>query len=154
MYVSLVVCNSIVYYIRMKYLLLIFCYTVLVYSLDCNATVGNYISPHSLGQQDELNDTIAALCPTIEIKDYTYYVSKTNYTISNVSLVCSYFDGDQKSSIGTNNTITISGGKIQFMIYFNFTVSKIGPDTLGYGYGTFITIQLRLLCLPQPLQSR
>ena len=31
----------------------------------CNATTGNYISPYSLGQQDELNDTTALVCPNI-----------------------------------------------------------------------------------------
>ena len=32
---------------------------------------------------------------------------------------------------------------MEFIVSFNFTVSKIGPDQLGYGYGIKRTIQLR-----------
>lgn len=57
----------------MRRYLLLFTYLVTMsFALDCNATIGNYISPHSLGQQDELNDTLAILCPKIKINNYSY----------------------------------------------------------------------------------
>lgn len=55
-----------------NFLIIFACLVTLSFVLDCNATIGNYISPHSLGQQDELNDTLTILCPKIKISDYSY----------------------------------------------------------------------------------
>lgn len=64
-----------------------------------------------------------------------YQFGKVNYTLYNISVKCIYNDGKQVADIPRNNTISITGGKVEFAVNFNFSVSRIGPDKTGWAYG-------------------
>ena len=72
----------------------------------------------------------------IKIPNTTLTVSRTVYTIFNLTIKCIYNDGKQTADVG-NDHINITGGKIEFSIYFNYSTSKIGPDQFGYGFSNY-----------------
>lgn len=107
-----------------------------VASEDCNATLAHYLSPHSLGKQDELADALKILCKQVRPNITRYQYGKTNYTLYNVSVNCIYNDGKQVADIPSNNTIAITGGKVEFAVNFNVSVTKMGVVSTAWGYGT------------------
>jgi hypothetical protein len=99
--------------------------------------MAHYLSPHSLGKQDELADALKILCKQVRINTTIYQSGKTNYSIYNVSVQCLYNDGKQTADVLRNNTITITGGKVEFAVTFNFSISKLGSQIKGWAYGTY-----------------
>lgn len=102
---------------------------------NCTITTTNFLSPHSLGKQDEMTDALAILCKQIRLNTTKYEFGKTNYSLYNFSLSCHYNDGRQVAEITSGDHISITGGKIEFTMNFNYSVSKIGPDKVGWAYG-------------------
>lgn len=92
--------------------LLILMVAMLATSLECNATLAHYLSPHSLGKQDEVADALKIICPQVRVKTTIYGYGKSNYSIYNVKVRCVYNDGRQTADIPNNQTITVSGGII------------------------------------------
>lgn len=84
-----------------------------------------------------MTDALAILCKQVKIPLTKYQYSSTNYTLYNVSVKCLYNDGKQKADIISGDLIQIYGGFIEFQVYFNFSISRIGPDKYGWGYGTY-----------------
>lgn len=121
---------------RFLQLLILILTIISITTLQCNATTGNYLSSHSLGKQDEMFDALQILCKQIKIPNTTLTVSRTVYTIFNLTIKCIYNDGKQTADVG-NDHINITGGKIEFSIYFNYSTSKIGPDQFGYGFSNY-----------------
>ena len=80
---------------------LLFALVVLAVQDPCNGTTGNYLSEYSLGQQDEINDTTAIICPTISLKNVVNTFDGGNLTLSDISLTCNFYDRDQKAKAGT-----------------------------------------------------
>lgn len=113
-----------------------------VWGRQCNITFANYLSPHSLGKQDEMTDALVNICKQVRINTTRYGFGSANYTIYNVTTKCIYNDGKQQADILSGDKITMYGGFIEFQLWFNFSVSRIGPDKLGYAYGTFSLMQL------------
>lgn len=107
---------------------------VFAVGLQCNGTTGNFISEHSLGQQDEINDTTVKICPTIQIKNVANTFDQGSINLSNITLSCLFFDGSQVGKAG-NSSITVSGGRIEFQTNFAITVNQSGTVKNGTGYG-------------------
>lgn len=95
---------------------------VLSLQKQCNGTTTNYISEHSLGQQDEINDTTAIICPDISLKTLSVSFEGGSVTLSNITLKCEFFDGSQVAKAG-NDTLTVSGGKIEFQTNFALSIN-------------------------------
>lgn len=91
---------------------LIFLVVLIASGLECNATMSHYLSPHSLGKQDEIADALKIVCPQVRVKTTTYSYGKSNYTIYNTTVRCVYNDGRQTADIPNNQTVTVSGGLI------------------------------------------
>lgn len=102
----------------------------------CNETMANYLSPHSLGKQDEMTDALAILCKQVKIPTTRYQYGSTNYSLYNVSVKCLYNDGKQRADVVSGDVIEVTGGVIEFQLNFNYTISRIGPDKPGWAYGT------------------
>ena len=109
-------------------------------AIDCTQTHTHFLSPHSLGKQDEITDALKVLCPQLQPRTTMYRFASANYTLYNISVKCIYNDGKQTANINSSDNIAISGGKIEFAVNFNYSVSKIGPDRYGYGYGKNLII--------------
>lgn len=82
-----------------------------------------------------MTDALAILSKQIRPSIIIYQVGKTNYTLYNVSVKSIFNDGRQTAEIISGDEIKISGGKIEFAVNFNFSVSRIGPDKTGWAYG-------------------
>lgn len=65
----------------------------------CNITTTNFLSPHSLGKQDEMTDALAVLCRQVRINTTLYEFGRTNYSLYNFKLGCVYNDGRQVADI-------------------------------------------------------
>lgn len=104
-------------------------------TLDCNATTANFLSPHSLGKQDEITDALAVLCKQVRPDFTKYEFGKTNYTLYGWKVNCTYIDGKQTAEVDNKDTVKITGGRIEFAMNFTYNVSKIGTDKVGWAYG-------------------
>jgi hypothetical protein len=109
------------------------------FSAKCTYTTTNFLSSHSLGKQDELTDALAVLCKQVRPNTTRYEFGKTNYTLYNFTVRCIYNDGKQVANISSADHINITGGKIEFALNFNYSVSKIGPDKTGSAYASAFT---------------
>lgn len=105
---------------------------------NCTVTTTNFLSPHSLGKQDEVTDALVVLCKQTRPNTTIYQFGKTNYTLYNFTVRCIYNDGKQVADISQADRVAITGGKIEFALNFNYSVSKIGPDKTGWAYGNFL----------------
>lgn len=117
---------------------LLFVLSAAVLADNCTYTTTNFLSSHSLGKQDEVTDALAVLCKQVRPNITMYQYGKTNYTLFNFSVKCIYNDGKQVANITSGDHISITGGKIEFALNFNYSVSKIGPDKTGWAYGTVL----------------
>jgi hypothetical protein len=80
----------------------------------------HYLSPHSLGKQDELTDALKILCVQVRLNTKIFQYGKTNYSIYNTSVRCFYNDSNQTTDVLWNHIITITGGKVEFSVTFNY----------------------------------
>lgn len=64
-----------------------------------------------------------------------YQYGKANYTLYNFTIKTNLIDGKQTAEIISGDEIQISGAKIEFLVNFNFSISKIGPNTYGWAFG-------------------
>lgn len=117
-------------------ILLITVMALAVAGKQCNATWANYLSPHSLGKQDELTDATAILCQQVRVNTTKYIFGSTNFTIYNVTTKCIYNDGKQKADILGRDLIEIYGGFIEFQLWFNYSIARTGNEKQGWAYGT------------------
>lgn len=118
-----------------QHFVVLFCLVSLALSDDCNATTSNFLSPHSLGKQDEVTDALAVLCKQVQLGLTVYEYGKASYSLYGFKVNCSYNDGKQIANVTSEDTVNITGGKIEFAMNFTYNVSKIGPDRVGWAYG-------------------
>lgn len=102
---------------------------------ECNATLAHYLSPHSLGRQDEIADAMKILCKQIRPTITTYQSGRSNYTLYNFSIQCIYNDGRQTADILSNNTLLIKGGTIEFLVNLNYSIARTGSTVFGGAFG-------------------
>ena len=74
---------------------------ILTLQAKCNGTTGNYLSEHSLGKQDEINDTTLAICPTIQLANITVTYDGATMKLHNPTLGCIFYDGSQTGKAGS-----------------------------------------------------
>jgi hypothetical protein len=93
---------------------------------NCTYTTTNFLSSHSLGKQDEMSDAVLILCKQVRLNTTTYAFGRTNYSLYNFTTKCVYNDGKQIANVTSGDHINITGGKLEFQVTFNYSVSKIG----------------------------
>ena len=104
----------------------------------CDANQYEFRGTYSLGKQDELNRTFT------KIQNLTYYLMNVNktggdnirYAIYSAKPHFTYKDSKQKAQVINNNTIAISGGRVETEIIFQW--DKTINRTTYYGKGTAI----------------
>lgn len=105
----------------------------------CNASHFDLIGTYTLGKQDELNRTFTIIQGRIkEIGNITFNTTPTtSYSIFNAKPTFFYRDSRQTAKILGNDTIVISGGKLEASITFQWskTISMITRNGTGGAFG-------------------
>ena len=89
-------------------------------SVQCQATHFDFIGKYTLGKQDELNRTFTKIQEKIPVlPNATFVVNETTtYTIFNAQPTFYYRDSKQQAEIAGNDTIIITGGKLEADLTF------------------------------------
>jgi hypothetical protein len=78
-----------------------------------------------------MTDALKNLCKQVKLNTTKY----GNYSLYNFTVNCLYNDGKQQAAIVSGDHIEVYGGFIEFQVYFNYSISRIGPENLGWAYG-------------------
>lgn len=115
-------------------LLLVLCLP-LAGAVQCEATHFDFIGKYTLGQQDELNKTFTKIQEKItSLPNVTFVVNDTtNYTIFNAKPTFFYRDSKQRAEIAGNDTIIITGGRLEADIDFEWKRTSIVLNRTGTG---------------------
>lgn len=90
--------------------------------MDCNTSRLNLIGSYTLGKQDELNKTFTKIAEKLTVLgDVTFKPNDTVvYNITQASPKFFYIDSRQKAEVVGNDTIIISGGRLDVEIDFKW----------------------------------
>lgn len=116
----------------------------LTQAVVCNSTHFDFIGSYTLGKQDELNRTFTKIQEKITVlPEATFMINETtSYTIFNAKPTFYYRDSKQKAEITGNDTIIITGGRLEADLVFDWkrTSSVLNRTGSGAAFGLSDTI--------------
>lgn len=116
------------------FLLILLCLP-LTQSAACNSTHFDFIGSYTLGKQDELNKTFTKIQDKITVlPEATFVVNETtSYTIFNARPTFYYRDSKQRAEITGNDTIIITGGRLEADLVFDWKRTSAVLNRTGSG---------------------
>jgi hypothetical protein len=115
-------------------LLLVLCLPM-ANSIECEATHFDFIGKYSLGKQDELNRTFTKIQEKIPVLPNATFVvnDTTTYTVFNAQPTFYYRDSKQQAEIAGNDTIIITGGRLEADLTFEWKKTSLVLNRTGTG---------------------